>query len=301
MREELTAILEAELPDSSDPAKLASVLYDRCYTRSILDPADATPDAAAPGDFLAQLEQANSAVTSWDEGWKIDQVLDEGCVLARKAGAARAFRPGEYVLHTGIGCAPKSGSALSVLLPARGRDIQPGFWFAFGTTVTEFDPAPGELRFYWNISAEGAPHLVESLTRSFNRFQIPFHLKCPDKPSEYSRRDAAVFYVPRRYYPIAALLIERATDDVRQWLGASTPLFTKQLADGVALAEDPGESFGKHRCRILAAAMVESAGQPIDERMLAVRRHFEQNRLQPDRPWLNPESTAEYPFPWPAE
>jgi hypothetical protein len=301
VREELTAILQADLPDQHDAAKLHAVLYQRCYTHSILDDPGAPAPADGPDDLVARFEEANRGVSTWDEGWRIDQHVEEGCILARKGGAARAFQPGEYLMLTGIGCVAKAGAPIRVFLPAGSHDIQPGFWFAFGATITEFDPGPGGLRFYWNISAEGAPHLVESVTRWFNQFQIPFHLKCPDHVAGYSRRDSSILYVPRRYYPLTAMLIARVYDEVRSFLSPPAPLFTKPLADGLALAEDPGESFGMHRCRILAAAMAESSGQPVEERMLAVRRHFEQHRLQPDRPWLNPESTAEYPFPFPAE
>jgi hypothetical protein len=37
-----------------------------------------------------------------------------------------------------------------------------------------------------------------------------------------------------------------------------TPVFTKFLAPGLGLAEDPGQgdSFGQHRCRLLADAMI---------------------------------------------
>ena len=67
-------------------------------------------------------------------------------------------------------------------------------------------------------------------------------------------------YIDRRYYPIAALLVESIYGGVRPWLNASTPLFAKPLARGLALAEDPGDSFGKHRCTILAGAMAASRG-----------------------------------------
>jgi len=301
VEEELKAILEADLGDQSDAAKLEPVLYTRCYAHSILDGEAAAAPNGAPADLVEQMEKANTGVTTWDEGWRIDQYLQEGCVLARKGGAARPFRPGEYLVHTGIGCAARRGAPLSVLLPAGSRDVQPGFWFAFGTTVTEFDPGPGGLRFYWNVSAEGVPKLVAAVSRALNRFQVPFHMRCHDKAAAYPRRDAALVYLPRRYYPVIAMLLERIHEELRPWLSASTPLFTKRLADGLGLAEDSGESFGRERCRILAAAMVESAGQPVEERLAAVRRHFEQNRLQPDRPWLNPDSNAEYPYPFLSE
>lgn len=296
--EELSEILAANLPTQDDPAKLAVLLYNRCYTASILD-SPAPPTAGGPNDLTHILAAANQSRATWDEGWKIDQILSGGRILARKGGAARPFLPGEYLTHRGIGSGPEAGAAVSVFVPPGSADLQSGYYYAFGETVGEFEEGQRTVRFFWNVASDGAPRLMETLTRELNRFQIPFRFKCVSWEQDYPRRDAAVLYFHARYYPIAALVLEQVHPRIQPWLHADTPLFTKRLADGLAFAEDPGESFGENRSKILAAAMAATRERPPRERMAELRRQFELRGLSLDRPWLNAGSMDRYEFPFP--
>ncbi len=299
--EELNAILTADLGPQDDAEKLAVILYNRCYTVSIFDSQERhqLPDGRGSDDLTPLLEAANSCRASWDEGWKMDQMLSQGRILARKGGAARAFLPGEYLTHRGIGSGPKAGCRLSIFIAPGSAELQTGYYHAFGETVSEFEENEQTIRFYWNITRDGAPRLVETITREFNRFQIPFRFKCASRASDYPRRDAAVLYLHARYYPIAALVAEAVHAQLSTGLDQGTPLFTKRLADGLALAEDPGESFGENRSRILAAAMTATRGKSLDERRAEVRLKFEQRGLSLDQPWLNAGSVDCYQFPFP--
>jgi hypothetical protein len=199
-----------------------------------------------------------------------------------------------------MGALPKAGKPVSIFLPVGSTEMQAGLYHAFGDTAGEVEDGERLVRFYWNISAEGAPRLMEAVTREFNRFQVPFQFKCGTRAAQYSRRDAAVLYLQARYYPIAALLAERVYSQLNAWLDADTPLFSKRFADGLAFAEDPGDSFGKHRCKILAEAMSATCGKLPGDRLEEVRRQFEQRGLSLDRPWLNAGSLDRYEFPFPA-
>jgi hypothetical protein len=295
MTAEISAILSAGLPSQDDAAKLSDILYSRCYTRSILN---ASEDSRAPAtDLTAVLAAANRGRAIWVEGWRIEQVLDDGRIVARRNGAERTFLPGEYITYRGIGTGPKEGTAITVFVPPGSSEIQDSFYYGFGESVPEYESG-SVVRIYWNIQAEGAPRLMEALTREFNRFQVPFRFKCLNNASDFPRRDAAVLYIERRHYPIAALLVESIHGEVLPWLNASTPLFTKPLGHGLALAEDPGESFGKHRCNILAEAMAASSGKVVEDRLAEVRLHFERRGLSLDAPWLNANSPGEYDYPF---
>ncbi len=293
------AILAADLPGQDDAGRLADVLYSRCYMHSILDPPAAAHEGTIDRDLTSLLIAANASRAAWDEGWRIDQILDEGRILARKSGAARSFLPGEYLTHRSLGAGPEAGKPVSIFLPGGSADMQLGLYHAFGDTAGEFEDSEQILRFYWNVSVEGAPQLMEAVTRIFNRFQIAFQFKCGTRAAHYPRRDAAVLYLHARYYGIAALLVERVHLELRDWLNAGTPLFVRRLANGLGLAEDPGESFGKHRCKILAEAMTATRGKPAEERLQEVRRQFERRGLSLDRPWLNAGSADRYEFPFP--
>ncbi len=297
--DELKAILTAELPDLDDADKLAAILYNRCYTASILEPTLSTATFSGADDLTPLLAAANQGRPAWDEGWRIDQLLDGGRIVARKGGAARAFLPGEYLTYCGIGSGPAAGAVVTVFIPSGSAELQPGYYHAFSEAVGELEENEQVVRFFWNVSAEGAPRLMETITREWNRFQIPFRFKCVNRVSQYPRLDAGVLYLHRRYYPICALLLESIYSRVSAWLYPGTPLFAKRLAKGLAFAEDPGESFGENRSKILAAAMVASRGKSVEAKLEEVAQQFQQRGLSLDQPWLNQGSIDRYEFPYP--
>jgi hypothetical protein len=299
MQDELSSVLSADLPSQDDVEKLSEILYWRCYTRSILE--EESSPAAELADLEPALAAANCGRAVWVEGWRVEQVLNDGRITARRSGAERAFFPGEYVTHRGIGAGLKEGIEITVFASPGSNQIQDSFYYAIGEAVPDCESPQTLVRIYWNVRAEGAPRLMAALTREFNRFQVPFRFKCSNHTKHFPRRDAAVLYLDGRYYPIAALLVERIHDEVLPFLNAGTPLFTRRLAHGLALAEDPGESFGQHRCTILAEAMAATCGGTVADRLAELRRQFETRSLSLETPWLNPHSAGRYPYPWTPE
>ena len=111
-----------------------------------------------------------------------------------------------------------------------------------------------------------------------------------------------MLYVNKRFYRITAELLLDAQAGIREHLQPETPLFTKQLAFGLGLAEDPGtgESFGMSRCRILAEAIVSAYAEGLqteEGRLHAARKQFEQYGLALERPYLNAGSVDQYDVP----
>ena len=170
MHEELPAILAADLPHRDDSHRLADLLYRRCYTHSIFDSHSVAGDAGTNGDLTDLFIEANAGRPAWDEGWRIDKLLDDGRILARKGNAARAFLSGEYLTRRALGHGPEAGKPIAVFLPTGTTETQTGFYHAFGNTAADLDEGEWILRFYWNISAAGAPRLIAEVTREFNRF-----------------------------------------------------------------------------------------------------------------------------------
>jgi len=293
---ELAAILAADWRED-DSARLSGLLYDRCYNHSFLDPR--RPGTGAGQDLLPALIAANQSRPTWDEGWHVDQPLEDGRVLARKGGAARAFLPGEYITDRGPDHGPDAGGAINVFNAPGTAELQTWFYFAFGETVDELGSGTASLRVYWNIAPEGAAPLMEALTRELNRFQVPFRFKCLRHAERYTRRDPAILYVSRRYYPIVAMLMEKIYPQMRQWLRESVPLFTRPSAPGLGMAEDPGESFGQHRSKILAEAIIASRGKSTSERLEELGRQFARRGLSLETPWLNAGSANIYEYPFP--
>ena len=283
MTEELLAIFAAIPGPPDDP----DTLYARCYSRPISGPLP----AGEPGDLSA----ANATREGIDSGWRVEQAAGEGCVIAVKGGAVRMFRPGQYLTLRGPGAKVEAGEPIRVIASRGAADLQPGFYHALGGTVSGYAEFEDLVRIYWNIAAHGAVPLMAALTTDFNRFGVPFRFKCGQKPEIYERRDSAVLYFHRRYFPIAEQLIARSHAAVAPWMRDGVPLFTQPLAKGLGFAEDPGESFGKNRCAILSESMAATRGlQPL-ERLEDLRQRFDTRGLSLDQPWLNARQTGHRP------
>ncbi len=217
----------------------------------------------------------------------------------------RDFWPGEFITAEGPGLAPRAGMHLKAFFPRESAHMQPGFYFAFGNSAEEEFEELSIVRFYWAVERAGAPALMHEISGRLNRFQVPFRLKMPVDGSFYNRLDAAVLYVNKRFYQIAAVLLPRVYQTIRLHLTPSTPLFTKPLAPGLGLAEDPGngESFGMQRCRLLAEAISTAYINPSQtdlpgETVLdTVVRRLELAGVRPDVPYLNAGSVDQYLFP----
>ena len=110
---------------------------------SILDPEHPRGDGR---DLTAELIAANQSREGWDLGWRLEQGLEDGRVLARKGGSLRAFAPGQYITLGGPGARKEEGQPIRVFAPAGSADAQPGFYYAFGETIADFDEFEDLLR-----------------------------------------------------------------------------------------------------------------------------------------------------------
>jgi len=139
------------------------------------------------------------------------------------------------------------------------------------------------------VGLAGAPELVRSLSARLNFFQVPFRFKCSVMPGQYERTDVAVLYLAKRLFPFVADALQEVYPEVRPHLQPEVPFLTRRLAPGVGTAEDPGngESFGQHRCRLLAESCwscflrgdQEAASRRAELRLLAGAQGADPERL----------------------
>lgn len=280
-------------------AQLQNTLYQECYCRRFSPvPHESSLTAMLPDpDFIARLSQANAGASRWDAGWQVRRVESTGQVWAEKGGVVRILQPGEYMNFEGQGTQLKKGDQISYYAARESTAIQPGLYFAFGETVMGSDHLD-VVRFYWNLEHDGALRLMQLVTRTLNRFQVPFQFKCSIYPQGFDRRDSAVLYVHKRFHAIVRALIESWLQECAPHLRDDVPLFTLPVAKGVGLAEDPGtgESFGMNRCRHVAEAIwnAYSNGTPRQEYLRELQQHFRKHGLDPARLYLNTGSLDHY-------
>ncbi|HEV8366585.1 MAG TPA: T3SS effector HopA1 family protein [Pyrinomonadaceae bacterium] len=280
---------------------LGRELYCHCYSRKFTGTAAEVAKSSADEQFVNELSAANSSREYLDRGWRIMSQLPTGHYIAGKNGFTRILFAGEFISHSDFRGPIQEGTSISIFCPRESKTMHPGFYYVFGETVGDQQDDSGLLRFYWNIQTDGAMSLVRLLTERLNRFQLPFRFKIVNNPTCFDRSDAAILYVNQRYYHPVAELIAEVRQKVSDQLECDTPLFSKQLAPGLGLAEEPttGESFGQQRCRILAEALWNIYEQNLNEdetQLNEIRKQLELNGINADLPYLNAGSSGDYDF-----
>ncbi len=242
--------------------------------------------------FIDSLSRANCGTGSRESGWTVVRTEEDGRLVVRREGLSLWARSDEV-----LGTDTSPGSKVSVALPPELLRLSPGFYMALG----DEELVVGEpiVRHYWHLSSSGGAALVAAATRALNEERLPFRLKVLVDPAGYSRCDAGVLYTPRGLRTEVASLLPLLLAGVAEHLRPGTPAFTKPLADGLAVAESPPgtESFGTHRCELLAEAMVRAFELGIEaasERLALVEQSFEEQGISLDRPYLNAGSVDDY-------
>jgi hypothetical protein len=284
-------------------SELTGQLYEHCFshrfTGQVAPSETRLPEKdSAWGQILAR---ANQSQERWEGSWQVVHSMPNGQVLARRGVAVRVFAPGEFVNLSGSGMLLAPGTAIRVYVPNASFAAQPGYYFVFGETLCDSSDEFSVVRFYWNISEEGVPDLLQRISGELNQWQIPFRFKTGLNRAMFSRRDSAVLYTPRRYARFAFELALRIHPRIHAGLRDDVPLFTQHLAPGFAFAEDPGtqESFGMSRCRLLAQGIWlahQKGAQGRDGRWTLLQQQFHSEGISLERPWLNAGSANEFAF-----
>ena len=279
-------------------------LYEHVYTTGSPTPSRDrvrfVPADAARTEFVQRLSRANAGQGGWDPGWVPSRTAPH---VVSRGGLRVSARPGSLRQPTSTSDsatdhAPTGPDGVEMWRPKELPAASPGYYVALGDRDLPAQGTATLVRWYWNLVPEGAEAFVRLLTGSMNDQRIPFQLKTLSDPAQYQRCDAGVLYVPRADTGAVAEAVHRVLPTLRPYLKGATPAFTKRLASGLGLAEDPPgrESFGLSRAHLLADGLVgaHERGLPRAERVRAVIEHFEAHGISMSAPHLNPGSDADY-------
>lgn len=257
-------------------AHLHAELYARYYSVATAAPA---PLHDGPS-LVAQLSAANAGRSAWDPAWTLVTTVPDGRIAASKGDTRCTFAPGHYIRM--------DVQRVAVHLPHEHVEPRGAFYHVLGDVPSDDRELAQLVRVYWNIEERGAASLVSAVTDILNRYRVPFRFKILVRAGAFVRSDAAVLYFAKRWFPAVARLLPAIRERVRGALREATPLFTRRIDDGIALAEDPGpgDSFGMHRTRILAAS-IWMAAPNVEARMAKLEELFAHEGLSLERPWLN--------------
>lgn len=247
-------------------------------------------------EFCDRLHQNNCGKGYFDSGWQIIGQENDGSLLVIK---------GELILHLNRDrhLAQKEqaaviGNIIAVRMPK--NLIQNGFYMAVGDAGIKKSTQPEDdsvtVRIYFHLTPEGAVAVMANLTQQLNESQIPFTFKVLYNPTDYKRYDSGVLYFDRSDYPLIGQILQRVYQDNQQHFQPQVPLFTKQIAPGLALAEEPKykftnqESFGMNRCQMIANGLLEAWQRQetsADARLDLILQNFSLLGIDLEQPFLN--------------
>jgi hypothetical protein len=252
-------------------------------------------------EFYNRLHQSNSGEGYFSLNWQVVREEADGTLAVHKEGLTlhierdRHLQPQDQSANT--------GDLVSIKMPK--NLVQNGFYMAVGNQRTNHrsDRNNNTVRVYFNLTPEGSVVLMSSITAQLNAISISFDYKTLYNPQDYGRYDSAVLYFDKHNYHTVHPVLEKIYKEHQSHFQPEVPLFTKQIAPGLAIAEEPNrkfadrESFGQNRCQIVAHGLLEAWHQGNDSpenRMALIRKHFDLQKIDWQYSYLNPRSEDIY-------
>lgn len=282
---------------------LSSRLYKAFYVRALSKEEAASPSSLGiteagvqrgeqDTDLVAQLKLANGVAEAWDPGWQIYHFGNDGRAYVKRGDQSRIAWAGTYMLDTWMGSGAKIGDTVKLKVFPYTESSLDFFFHTFGATLSDQFDEYKLLRFYFNVRANAVVDLLRFLSAQLNYYLVPYHFKAIADCTLYDRADAAVLYVASCHYQIAAQILPSLPNLLGDGLRTAVPMFTRTWAPGIGAAQDPGNgaSFGLHRCRLVAQALLQAWAQQtcsVEDKMDLIARSFTEAGIALQTPYLN--------------
>ncbi len=255
--------------------------------------------------FYNQLHQHNHGTGYLDSGWRVLRQEPDGSLAVTKDGLTLHVEENYLELDA---LSSRVDDLINIRLPK--NRLNNGFYLAMSNSgkqqQDDLQNAWSELEvvsIFLNLNPQGAVALMSSLTEKLNAVEIPFNFQVPHHPLGCDRYDSGILNFQRQDYPAIQELLNNIYAENQAYFQPETPLFTKYLAPGLSLAEQPLEkplnkqSFGVNRCQIIANALFEAWEKDIDspeEKLDIICQHFAWKSIDLEHPYLNPNSEDIY-------
>jgi hypothetical protein len=241
-------------------------------------------------EFYQQIHDNNTGTGYFDEGWVVVREESDGAIAVTKNGLTLHIERDRHLKL--VDEAIVVGSPLAIRLPKNLAGVhQPT---GSGSQL---------VRIYWSLTPEGAVAVMKSLTQKLNEIDLPFTFKVLYNPSDYKRHDSGVLYFDSHHYESVRPILQSVYAECKHHFLLETPLFTKLLAPGLGLAEEPTqrfaavESFGMNRCQIVANGLLGAQKQQknsVEDRLKLILEQFSLLGVDINTPYLNAESSDVY-------
>ncbi len=254
-------------------------------------------DKVADSSYLQSLSHSNQSKDHLDRMWRVINIDGSGKFVLTKNEEIRSELIANCVPAHPLNAPVKINDLVHIRCVREVFSSNSTFYFAYGEVLMRAKPQL--IRFYFNTN--NAPELVKLITLKFNHYQIPFSFKCPLQPRLFDRVDNAVLYIDQIHLMPVLQVLQLLLPDLSALLDEDIPLFTKSLAPGIAMAEDPGngQSFGISRCELIARALFNACNQNIqayEDRVESVKEFIAEAGYEFSRFYARPNSHYPHDF-----
>ncbi|MBF2015411.1 MAG: hypothetical protein IGS23_09470 [Rivularia sp. T60_A2020_040] len=255
--------------------------------------------------FYNRLHEHNHGKGYCDGDWQILRIEPDGSLAVTKGGLTLHVEENHLESNTSTN---RIDDLIAIRLPK--NRLNNGFYLAVSNLGQKHQndlsnnlSDDENTSIFFNLNPQGAIALMDSITQQLNIREIPFSFQVPHHPLGCSRYDSGILNFQRQDYPIIQKLLKNIYTEHQSYFQLETPLFTKFLAPGLSLAEQPVEkplnkqSFGVNRCQIIANALFTAWEKGIDspsEKVDIIHQHFACKLVDLERPYLNPNSDDIY-------
>jgi hypothetical protein len=280
------------LANGCEPHELADRIYANWYAAPV---APLAAPADLPDDLAAMFRAAHAGSDRWDGGWLVELAASGGGVAVARGTERRVLDRCDYLDPARPGIV--AGPGATVLAPARRDflDAAAGWWYTHHEDWTLDAPDARLVRAYWNVGPGAAALLVRHVSSHLLESGVPWMLKCAVHRESYTRADVAILFLPSDELELLQSVVDDVREAIAPVLRVGTPPLTLRAGRGVSVADDPGtgESFGEHRCRLIAEGIL-AAPSPERQRAAIAERFLEEG-VPPDRPYV---AAAARSLPW---
>ncbi|MEO1428127.1 MAG: T3SS effector HopA1 family protein [Cyanobacteria bacterium J06633_8] len=257
--------------------------------------------------FYNRLHESNQGTGYLDAGWRVLRQEPDGSFAVTKGGLTLHVE--ENDLETAA-LSSQVDDLIAIRLPK--NRLNNGFYLAVSNSGKQQQDDLQNLwsdvdviGIFFNLNPQGAIALMHSLTDKLNNVEIPFTFQVPHHPLGCHRYDSGILNFQKQNYPIVQELLKEIYINNQANFQPEVPLFSKYLAPGLSVAEQPIEkplnkqSFGVNRCQIIANALLEAWEKRIEspqEKLNIICQHFAWKSVNLECPYLN--SNSEDIYDW---
>ncbi|AFY32114.1 T3SS effector HopA1 family protein [Calothrix sp. PCC 7507] len=244
--------------------------------------------------FYDRLHESNCSKGYLSFNWQVVREEIDGAIAVHRDG---------LTLHIEREMLQKTVSVGDLVAIAMPKNlVQNGFYMAIADAAMPRNYQT-LVRVYFNLTPDGAIAVMDTLTTQLNTIPVAFSFKALYNPSDYDRYDSAVLYFDKKDYAAVHPVLESLYTEHQAHFQEQVPLFTKFIAPGLAIAEEPEqkfndqESFGTHRCQIIANGLLDAWQQGNNTpngRIASILQHFSLQAIELQRPYLNANSEDIY-------